>query len=176
MNALQKCYQAQKLSLIAIDEVHCCSQWGHDFRPDYKYLGTLKTVFPDVPILGVTATATNKVILDIQKMLNMRQAIVLRAPFNRPNLYYHVMEKPNDKESCVNILHDLLTTRYLAKSGIIYSFSINDTEELASALVAKGVNVRPYHANLTADRRTKIHQKWLSGEIQAVVATVAFGM
>lgn len=90
MNALQKCYLAKKLSLVAIDEVHCCSQWGHDFRPDYKYLGTLKTIFPEVPILGVTATATNKVILDIQKMLNLRQAIVLKAPFNRPNLYYHV--------------------------------------------------------------------------------------
>lgn len=90
MNALQKCYLAQKLSMIAIDEVHCCSQWGHDFRPDYKFLGTLKTMFPDVPILGVTATATTNVILDVQKMLNIHQALVLKAPFNRPNLYYHV--------------------------------------------------------------------------------------
>lgn len=71
-------------------QVHCCSQWGHDFRPDYKFLGTLKTLFPDVAILGVTATATTKVILDVQKMLNIRQAIVLKAPFNRPNLFYHV--------------------------------------------------------------------------------------
>lgn len=92
MNALQKCYLAQKLHLIAIDEVHCCSQWGHDFRPDYKFLGTLKTMFPDVPILGVTATATTKVILDVQKMLNIHQSIVLKAPFNRPNLFYHVSE------------------------------------------------------------------------------------
>lgn len=90
MTALQKCYAAKKLHMIAIDEVHCCSQWGHDFRPDYKFLGTLKTIFPDVPILGVTATATVKVILDVQKMLNIRQSIVLKAPFNRPNLYYHV--------------------------------------------------------------------------------------
>lgn len=90
MNALQKCYLAQKLNMIAIDEVHCCSQWGHDFRPDYKFLGTLKTMFPDVPILGVTATATTKVIMDVQKMLNIHQALILKAPFNRPNLYYHV--------------------------------------------------------------------------------------
>lgn len=78
--------------MIAIDEVHCCSQWGHDFRPDYKFLGTLKTMFPDVPLLGVTATATTKVILDVQKMLNIHQSIVLKAPFNRPNLFYHVSE------------------------------------------------------------------------------------
>lgn len=86
------------------------------------------------------------------------------------------MEKPAEKEKCVDLLYDLLKTRYGGKSGIIYAFSISDTEELASALVARGIKVRPYHANLTADRRTKIHSKWLSGEIQAVVATVAFGM
>lgn len=90
MSALQKGYFAQKLDLIAIDEVHCCSQWGHDFRPDYKFLGSLKTMFPDVPILGVTATATTKVIIDVQKMLNIRESLILKASFNRPNLYYHV--------------------------------------------------------------------------------------
>lgn len=88
--AMQKSYFAKKLNLIAIDEVHCCSQWGHDFRPDYKLLGSLKTLYPDVPILGVTATATSKVIIDVQKMLNIRDCVVLKVPFNRPNLYYHV--------------------------------------------------------------------------------------
>lgn len=106
MNALQKCYLAKKLSYIAIDEVHCCSQWGHDFRPDYKYLGTLKTMFPDISILGVTATATNKVILDVQKMLNLRQAIVLKAPFNRPNLYYHV--NISTRTSFFRVLHNIV--------------------------------------------------------------------
>lgn len=109
LTALQKSYFAKKLNLIAIDEVHCCSQWGrttciilmrfyltftifpgHDFRPDYKFLGALKQMFPEVPILGVTATATSKVIVDVQKMLNIRNCLVLKAPFNRPNLYYHV--------------------------------------------------------------------------------------
>lgn len=88
--ALQKSYFSKKLNLIAIDEVHCCSQWGHDFRTDYKFLGSLKTMYPEVPILGVTATATSKVIVDLQKMLNIRDCLVLKAPFNRPNLYYHV--------------------------------------------------------------------------------------
>lgn len=90
LTALQKAFFAGKLNMIAIDEVHCCSSWGHDFRPDYKFLGTLKTMFPSVPLLGVTATATSKVIVDVQKMLNIQDCLVLRAPFNRPNLFYHV--------------------------------------------------------------------------------------
>lgn len=111
MNALQKCYLAKRLHFIAIDEgklikfltskfkedntifdciVHCVSQYGNDFRPDYKFLGTLKTLFPDIPLLSVTATATTKVIVDIRKMLNLPQPIILKADFNRPNLYYHV--------------------------------------------------------------------------------------
>lgn len=89
--ALQKSYFSKKLHLIAIDEVHCCSQWGHDFRPDYKFLGTLRSLFPDVPILGVTATATSKVIVDVQKMLCIRDCLVLKAPFNRANLFYQVL-------------------------------------------------------------------------------------
>lgn len=86
------------------------------------------------------------------------------------------MEKPAEKDKCIDLLYKLLKIRYVGKSGIIYAFSISDTEELASALVERGIKVRPYHANLTSERRTKIHSKWLSGEIQAVVATVAFGM
>lgn len=86
------------------------------------------------------------------------------------------MEKPAEKEKCIDLLYNLVKTRYAGKSGIIYAFSISDTEELASALVERGIKIRPYHANLTSERRTKIHSKWLSGEIQAVVATVAFGM
>lgn len=86
------------------------------------------------------------------------------------------MEKPSEKDQCIELLFDLLKKRYANKSGIIYTFSIADTEDIASALTSKGLNVRPYHANLTADGRTKTHSKWLAGSIQAVVATVAFGM
>lgn len=87
-----------------------------------------------------------------------------------------MIEKPSEKELCFDLIHDLLKTRYKGKSGIIYAFSIADTEEISTALVSRGLKVRPYNATLTADRRTKIHSKWLSGEYQAVVATVAFGM
>ncbi|XP_063708364.1 ATP-dependent DNA helicase Q1-like [Culicoides brevitarsis] len=176
MNCLQKAHGFKKLDRFAIDEVHCCSQWGHDFRPDYKFLGTLKTLFPDIPILGVTATATQKVIADVQKMLNIKHSLLFSAPFNRPNLYYHVLEKPSEKEKVIELLADLLKNRYKGMSGIIYTFSIKDAEELTSELLQRDIRVRPYHANLDSDKRTRIHSRWLNGEIQAVIGTVAFGM
>lgn len=176
MTALQKCYLAKHLDRFAIDEVHCCSQWGHDFRKDYKFLGSLKTTFPDIPILGVTATATNKVIMDVQKILNIRHSLVIRAPFNRPNLYYQVMEKPTEIKATIELIANLLKTRYAGQSGIIYTHSIKDTEELSSALLNLDLKVRPYNANLDKDSRTRIHRKWIENKIQAVVATIAFGM
>ncbi|XP_059607390.1 ATP-dependent DNA helicase Q1-like [Phlebotomus argentipes] len=176
MSCLQKCYFAKRLDRIAIDEVHCCSTWGHDFRPDYKFLGSLKTTFPDVPILGVTATATEKVINDVQKMLNIRDGIVLKVPFNRPNLYYQIMEKPAERKGVVELLVGLLKRRYAGKSGIIYTLSQKDTEQLATALIQHNCQVSPYHANLDAEVRSRVHENWLTGQIQAVVATVAFGM
>jgi ATP-dependent DNA helicase Q1 len=176
MTALQKLYQAKKLDRFAIDEVHCVSQWGHDFRPDFKFLSNLKNIFPEVPILGVTATATAKVLIDVQKILNIRDCVVFNAPFNRKNLYYHIMEKPSDKSEVCDLLADLLLVRYAKQSGIIYTFSIKDAEDLANELLKRDVKVRPYHANLDAPERTKVHSKWLKNDIQAVVATVAFGM
>lgn len=155
MNVLQKAYGHKKLDRFAIDEVHCCSQWGHDFRPDYKFLGTLKTLFPDIPILGVTATATQKVIDDVQKMLNIKHSLLFNAPFNRPNLYYHVMEKPAEKEKVVELLAELLKNPYKGMSGIIYTFSIKDAEDLTSELLQRDIKVRPYHANLDAEKRSR---------------------
>jgi ATP-dependent DNA helicase Q1 len=176
MSNLQKCHQFKKLDLIAIDEVHCCSTWGHDFRPDYKFLGSMKMLFPQVPILGVTATASTRVLTDVQKILNIRECLTFNAPFNRPNLFYHVLEKPGDKEGVFELLAKLLKERFAGKSGIIYTFSIKDTEEITSELLQRDVKVRPYHANLESSVRSNVHTKWITGEIQAVVATVAFGM
>ncbi|XP_055628095.1 ATP-dependent DNA helicase Q1-like [Toxorhynchites rutilus septentrionalis] len=176
MSALQKCYNSKKLALIAIDEVHCCSQWGHDYRPDYKLLGVFKKMFPDVPIIGVTATATAKVISDVQKMLNLRECLILNAPFNRPNLYYHILEKPADKEELYDMLEDLLHRKYRHMSGIIYTFSVKETEEISTQLLQRNIKVLPYHAYLESKQRSKTYQKWMGNEIQAVVATIAFGM
>lgn len=176
MNALQKCYQNRKLERIAIDEVHCCSVMGHDFRTDYKYLGTLKKLFPNVPLLCVTATASRKVITDVQKILNIRDCMIFNTPFNRPNLYYHVIEKPNEAEAVYDMLADLLKNRYAEQTGIIYTFSVKDTETLVSELLQRDCKVRPYHASLEANQRSAVYQKWMAGEIQAVCATIAFGL
>lgn len=176
MSALQKSYQNKKLDRIAIDEVHCCSVLGHDFRPDYKYLGTLKTLFPNTPILGVTATASRKVLNDVQKILNIRGCLVFNSPFNRPNLFYSVLEKPSESEAVYDMLADLLKNRYAGQSGIIYTFSIKDTETLVSELLQRDCKVRAYHASLEANQRSAVYQKWMSNQIQAVVATIAFGL
>lgn len=176
MSNLQKCHTAKRLDRIAIDEVHCCSQWGHDFRPDYKFLGMLRNMFPDVPFLGLTATATMSVLLDVQNMLDMQGCVIFKAPFNRPNLFYKVIEKPTQSEACYDYFERLLTTKYKQQSGIIYTTTIKDCEELARNLRNRGLKVKHYHANLENDERSITHDKWLSNKYQAVIATVAFGM
>uniref|UniRef100_A0A182J4G9 ATP-dependent DNA helicase n=1 Tax=Anopheles atroparvus TaxID=41427 RepID=A0A182J4G9_ANOAO len=170
MTALQKCYNHGHLDRFAI------GMWGHDFRPDYKYLGVLKEMFPKAPLLGVTATATTKVITDVQKMLNIPDALLFVAPFNRPNLYYHVLAKPHEKTEQYDLLSNLLLNRFRQKSGIIYTFSVKDAVDISTELKERGLKVAPYHASLEALDRSKIHQLWLKNELQAVVATVAFGM
>lgn len=176
MAKLQKAHAINRLDRIAIDEVHCCSQWGHDFRPDYKFLGVLKSMFPDVPILGLTATAPAKIIVDVQKMLDIEGCLVLRASFNRPNLYYEVRCKPALKEECTSTLEDMLKRRFFNKTGIIYTTTIKDAEELTTDLRSRGLRVGCYHAMLEPSFRSKVHAKWLSGEYQAVIATMAFGL
>lgn len=176
MSYLQKCHTAKRLDRIAIDEVHCCSQWGHDFRPDYKFLGLLRNMFPDVPFIGLTATATMSILLDVQNMLDMKGCVIFKAPFNRPNLFYKVVQKSAQADDCYCYIEKLLTTKYRDQSGIIYTTTIKDCEELAKNLRARGLKVKHYHANLENEQRSATHDKWLSGVYQAVVATVAFGM
>lgn len=176
MSNLQKCYKAENLDRIAIDEVHCCSTWGHDFRKDYQFLGLLKAMFPDVPFIGLTATATMKILIDVQKMLDMKDSTVITAPFNRPNLYYKVIQKPSDKNESLNILENLLKSNYINQSGIIYTTTIKETEEITKYLRNKGLQVMNYHAQLDPNQKKKIHERWLENKYQAIVATIAFGM
>ncbi|NP_001154966.1 recQ protein 1 isoform X1 [Nasonia vitripennis] len=176
MSKLQKAFEMKRLDRFAIDEVHCCSQWGHDFRPDYKFLGILKSMFPDVPLLGLTATAPAKIIVDVQKMLDIQGCLVLRASFNRPNLFYEVRRKPSDKEACLEMIVSLLKNRFEGKSGIIYTTTIKESEQLTTDLRARGLRIGCYHAMLEPEYRTKVYSKWFSGEYQAVVATIAFGL
>ncbi|XP_045497491.1 ATP-dependent DNA helicase Q1-like [Colias croceus] len=176
MANLQKCFAEGRLQRIAIDEVHCCSQWGHDFRPDYKFLGILSNMFPNVPILGLTATATAHVLNDVQKILNIQGCLAIKSTFNRPNLYYRILEKPTSQDECLNILEKLLKYRYKDESGIIYTNSIKDAEDIADGLRKRGLKVGCYHANMESESRSKVHMKWHDKHYQAIVATVAFGM
>ncbi|XP_034174377.1 ATP-dependent DNA helicase Q1 isoform X1 [Osmia lignaria lignaria] len=176
MSKLQKAFEMKRLDRFAIDEVHCCSQWGHDFRPDYKFLGILKSMFPGVPILGLTATAPAKIIVDVQKMLDIQGCLVLRATFNRPNLFYEVRRKPADKSTCLAMIENLLKTRFKDKSGIIYTTTIKDAEQLTTDLRSLDLKVGCYHAMLEPQYRSEVYSKWISGNYQAVVATIAFGL
>ncbi|XP_026877408.2 ATP-dependent DNA helicase Q1 isoform X2 [Electrophorus electricus] len=174
MSKLEKAYNMGLLSRIAVDEVHCCSQWGHDFRPDYKLLGILKRQFPKVPLVGLTATATSSVLQDCQKILCIPQPVTLTAPFNRPNLYYEVRFKDNDGST--KEIAALIEGRYRDQSGIVYVFSQKDAEAVSADLQRRGILAQPYHANMEPANKSLVHQQWSSRKIQVVVATVAFGM
>lgn len=176
MAKLEKMYKLGNFSLLAIDEVHCCSQWGHDFRTDYKFLGIMKRQFPKVPILGLTATATSSVIADVQNILNMQGCLVLRASFNRPNLKYEVVCKSSCQKDNVDELENMLKNRFNGLTGIIYCFSIKDSEEIAAELRKRSIKAKAYHAQLDAKSRSSVHHSWSSNSVQVIVATVAFGM
>lgn len=176
MNKLEACYKSGSLSRIAIDEVHCCSQWGHDFRPDYKFLGVLKRQFPKTPLLGLTATASRYVLSDVQKILNIPNCEVYRGSFNRPNLRYSVVLKPASHDECMQDMAKLIKEKYNAQSGIVYCFSRKDTAIVADDLTKLGVRSSCYHADLPANVRSRVHSLWMSNKVQVIVATIAFGM
>ncbi|VDO37531.1 unnamed protein product [Haemonchus placei] len=172
MNKLEKAAEVGTLKVFAIDEVHCCSQWGHDFRPDYKFLNILKRQFPNVPLLGLTATATANVLSDVKTMLDIPNAVVFKAGFNRLNLHYEVIQKPDSDFTAE--LARLIKSRFANQSGIVYCFSRKDCEEVATQLES-GIRAAFYHADMESSRRTAVHEKWVSGKYNVIVATVAFG-
>ena len=162
----------QTISFLAIDEAHCISEWGHDFRPDYRSLKSIITRIADVPIIGLTATATTKVEEDILKNLGMPDANRFKASFNRPNLFYDVRSKTKD----VNKDIIRFVRKYDGKSGIIYCLSRKKVEEIAQVLQVNGINAIPYHAGLDGKTRARHQDMFLMEDVDVVVATVAFGM
>jgi ATP-dependent DNA helicase RecQ len=162
----------QEISFVAIDEAHCISEWGHDFRPEYRNLKNIIAQIVDVPIVGLTATATQKVQEDIIKTLDMKDVKKFKASFNRPNLFYEV--RPKTK----NINTDLI--RFLkgnaGKSGIIYCLSRKKVEEIAKLLEVNNIKVVPYHAGFDAKTRARHQDMFLMEDVEVVVATIAFGM
>ena len=160
-----------KVSLIAVDEAHCISEWGHDFRPEYLNLKSLREDFPAVSVIALTATATIKVREDIIRHLKLDNAKLFQSSFNRENLIYHVWPKQNALKTLVSFLE-----QYKDQSVIVYCFSRKDTESLASQLCICGFKALAYHAGLEGELRSAIQEKFIKDEIQIIVATIAFGM
>lgn len=161
-----------KLSFVAIDEAHCISEWGHDFRPEYRNLRSIIRQLGDIPIIGLTATATPKVQEDILKNLDMPDANTFKASFNRPNLYYEVRPKTKNVES--DIIRFI--RNHKGKSGVIYCLSRKKVEEIAQVLQVNGISAVPYHAGLDAKTRARHQDMFLMEDVDVVVATIAFGM
>ena len=170
-NFLIDLHQEVGISGFAIDEAHCVSEWGHDFRPDYRKLSQLRHYFPKVPWLGLTATATDRVRLDIIKQLDLREPDIHVASFNRPNLYYEVRRKTTTPYK------ELLAQVKQSKgAGIIYCLSRKKVDELTSKLQHDGIKVLPYHAGLDSETRTNNQNSFIRDDVQIMIATVAFGM
>ncbi|KAA3649984.1 MAG: DNA helicase RecQ [Bacteroidetes bacterium] len=164
-------FKTINISFFAIDEAHCISEWGHDFRPEYRRLREIIEAIDRVPIIALTATATPKVQQDIQKNLGMADANVFKASFNRPNLYYEVNPKKEANSQIVKCIN-----QYKGKSGIVYCLSRKKVEELAETLQVNGIKALPYHAGLDAATRAKHQDMFLMEDADVIVATIAFGM
>ena len=164
--------QGVKLSFVAIDEAHCISEWGHDFRPEYRNLKNIIKQLGEIPIIGLTATATPKVQEDILKNLDMPNANTFKASFNRANLFYEIRPKTKNIES--DIIRFIKQNK--GKSGVIYCLSRKKVEEIAQLLQVNGISAVPYHAGLDAKTRAKHQDMFLMEDVDVVVATIAFGM
>lgn len=173
LDGLQTLYRNKKFARLVIDEAHCVSQWGHDFRPDYKELGQVRRQFPGVPIIALTATATENVIVDIKHNLNMEGCKIFSQSFNRPNLYYEVRRK---EKQPIDRIADLINEKYQGMTGIVYTLSRKQTEQIAGKLKDYGIQADHYHAAMSSEDKTKVQREWQSGKVKVVVATIAFGM
>ena len=168
-------FKSLTISFFAVDEAHCISEWGHDFRPEYRRLKeVMDQINPKVPIIGLTATATPKVQSDILKNLGLRKPAVFISSFNRPNLYYEIQPKVNLDQTNKSIVRFI--QQHKNKSGIIYTLNRKTTEELASMLMANGIKAVAYHAGLDSKLRSERQDQFLNEDIHVIVATIAFGM
>src|SRR5258708_2103488 len=160
-----------RVNLLAVDEAHCISEWGHDFRPEYRQLAELRPSFPGVPMMALTATATGRVRQDIVNLLKLREPNCYVASFNRPNLSYRVLAKSKAYEQVLGFLR-----ARPKESGIIYCQARKTAESVAERLTEDGIKAKPYHAGLTGPERSKHQELFLRDEVRVICATIAFGM
>ncbi|KAI5923298.1 hypothetical protein F4810DRAFT_669674 [Camillea tinctor] len=173
LNGLETLYRNKKLARLVIDEAHCVSQWGHDFRPDYKELGSFRERFPGVPLMALTATATQNVIMDVKHNLGIEECDEFSQSFNRPNLYYEVLKKEKDN---ITTIANLINSKYTGLTGIVYTLSRKSAENIAAKLRDQGIAAHHYHANVQSEEKARVQKDWQRGKIKVVVATIAFGM
>ncbi len=171
LDGWQENLRSWQVACLAIDEAHCVSEWGHDFRPEYRQLARLRTALPDVPFMALTATATERVRTDIITHLKLREPATFVASFNRPNLTYRVLPKDQPLKQVIDFVR-----RREHESGIIYCASRAATERLAEALAGRGFSARAYHAGLSPEERTQNQERFLRDDTRIICATIAFGM
>ncbi|OAV93966.1 hypothetical protein PTTG_09131 [Puccinia triticina 1-1 BBBD Race 1] len=190
VSTLQKMYGSKRLSRVIIDEAHCCSSMGHDFRPDYKQLSILKTLFPDIPIVALTATCPPRVMADVLKILKLgpitngdkakpKGTVLFTSPLSRPNLHYQVLKKPSSNTDLIDHIVEWIEKNHSGSQGIIYTLSQKDTTTVAQGLISQSkgrITTGIYHASLSDSQKHQVHTSWRGGSTQVVCATTAFGM
>ncbi|KAF9978245.1 hypothetical protein BGZ65_007074, partial [Modicella reniformis] len=184
MSQLEKVYTKGRLARIVVDECHCCSNLGHDFRPDYKKLGILRVLFPNTPIMALTATASHSVIQSVLSVLNLSPiqpggTLLFDSPLFRPNLSYRVLTRPSSNEETFQFLAKYIQIRHQRASGIIYCLSKKDTHVFAQGIYQGSggrIQSRAYHADVEEQEKELVHEQWRGGRIQVVCATIAFGL
>src|SRR5690606_33366969 len=159
------------VACLAIDEAHCVSERGHDFRPEYRHLAKLRSLLPEIPLMALTATATSRVRDDIIKHLKLHDPATFVASFNRPNLTYRVVPKDQPLKQIIDFVR-----KREHESGIIYCASRATAERVAESLAGRGFSARPYHAGLTPEERTSHQEQFLRDDTRIICATIAFGM
>ena len=172
---LEELNEQNLLNRIVIDEAHCVSNWGHDFRPSYLKMSSLKNLFPKVPIMALTATATKKVLSDIKHLLDIKEHAIFQQSFVRKNLNIKIIHRETEKDS-IEELKNLVRTKYRNISGIIYCHSRKKCEKIANELKLHDIKAEFYHAGLGRKGREQIQNDWIDNKLNIVVATIAFGM
>jgi len=176
INALTSLHSRKRLARIVIDEAHCVSQWGHDFRPDYKALGEVRQQFHGVPVMALTATATANVKVDVMHNLNIERCAVFTQSFNRPGLTYEVCPKGKGKD-VLDSIAKTINGKYRNQCGIVYCLSRKKCEDVATKLKTEhGIQACHYHAGMKSAQKTEVQREWQAGKVHVIVATIAFGM